>query len=149
MNHKCLRTQGHNDWSHDNEPCECGCPDCEEWRRIRALPPVDLNNVRDLWHIWQSELTPGPWKYEQLEGFGHKKYIVTGSKKDQWYKVVAQLENVGTFTGSQALASCRDGVPRLLKTIENLYKENDELRKRIEEMEDHAQEHAWERDTKD
>lgn len=149
MNHKCLRTAGANEWSHADEPCDCNCAYCNEWRRIRALPPIDLNDIRTLWHVWQADLTPGPWRATQLEGFGANNYIVTESKSDQWYKVIAQLEHVGNFDGMQYLAAVRDGVPRLLTTIEKLSKENDELRTRIEEMEENARHAAWERDERD
>lgn len=136
--HSCLRTGGFGEetWLHSDDTCECNCKYCAEWRRIRALPPIDLNDIRTLWRVWATELTPGPWKATQLQGFGANNYIVTDNPEAEWYQVVAQLENAGSHEGTKYLASCRDGVPRLLTTIENLSKENDELRTKIEKLEE-------------
>lgn len=66
----------------------------------------------------------GPWKAEQLAGFGGMRFI-TGPET---HKIVAILENPGSIDGDLFIAWCRDGVPRLLMLIEELQLEVETLR---------------------
>lgn len=134
MRHKCLRTQGHNDWTHKDDPCECECTYCSELTRLRNLKEVDQNEINQIWEDCVANWSQGPWKATQIRGFGHNNYIVTDSPKEAWFHIVAQVENVGSFDGMKRLAWCHDGVPRLLLTIEKLQEENKKLK---EQLDDH------------
>lgn len=149
MKHGCLNCppiwgdETRTKWEHD-EPCSCECRYCSEFHRLRALPDVTPEEMTELWEMCTHEATPGPWKAVQLAGHGAERFIVTESQDSQaqWYRIVAHLGNAGSFKGDEFIAWCREGVPRLLLTIEN-------LQKRIEEMEQLAQEAGWERDEKE
>lgn len=130
MIHNCLKNppmwgdETRTKWEHD-EPCSCECTYCLEFHRLRALPDVTEEEIEALWRMCTREATPGPWKATALTGFGGERFIVSESRDSQaqWYPVVAHLGNSGSFTGDEFIAWCRDGVPRLLKTIERLKQE--------------------------
>jgi hypothetical protein len=106
-------------WSHNEDPCQCSCDPCREYKRCVALPDItdeEITSVREM----LEGATPGPWQAAQLKGFGAERFIVSTNESSNvaWHSIVAELKNPGSFKGDEFIAWCRDGVPRLLKLIE-------------------------------
>lgn len=130
MKHKCYKhpaIYGSPDpgWSHDEEPCKCSCEPCLEFKRMQELPDItsdELDKIQEM----LADTTGGPWYPAQLNGFGADRFILTGSSlgNAKSFKVVAELKNPGSFLGDEFIAWCRDGVPRLIKRIKQLEKDN-------------------------
>lgn len=136
MEHKCLKAIpvfGSNSagWIHDEEPCTCECMYCDEYRRTQSLVPIKEVELEQLERLMES-ITPGPWEDTQIKGFGAMNFLITMSEQSQpkWHRVVAILENASFDTG-RFMAWCRDGVPRLIRMIRTLQKENAELKKKL------------------
>jgi len=137
MKHKCSRHPpifGSPDpgWSHDDDPCTCECEDCQEFHRLQSLVDIKDVELEQLEKILEG-VTPGPWEDTQIKGFGAMNFVVTMSEQSQprWHRVVAILENAGFDTG-RFIAWCHDGVPRLLRMIKSLKKENEDLKKELD-----------------
>jgi hypothetical protein len=139
MEHKCLKHPAlygspSPGWSHDEDPCTCECTYCLEFKREHNLATIEDVEIEQLTKVIEG-LTPGPWEDTQIKGFGAMNFIVTMSDQSQtqWHRVVAILENANFDTG-RFIAWCRDGVPRLLRLVESLKQENEELKKDIERL---------------
>src|SRR5271165_3860502 len=133
MKHHCLQSSSTN-WEHD-DPCSCECPYCTELNRLRGLPEITQEEMDWLWKACCVDATAGPWSAVQMNGFGAMRFIVTESKLGNayWHKVVAIVENAGSFEGDRFVAWCRDGVPRLLQYIEKLEEEKERLEDILED----------------
>jgi hypothetical protein len=142
MKHKCLKSSSTN-WEHDTDPCVCECRYCIERSRLRALPELESEELEKLWEVCACDAAPGPWTANQLDGMGAMNFILSHNPTNAWYAVVAKLENAGNIDGANFIAWCHDGVPRLLKTIERLQQENEELQVRINDIGDEAMERDW------
>lgn len=132
MLHNCIKLYARVDKSkaHD-EPCDCDCKNCLEFKRCRSLPLVSNVERQALWSGFIEEMTAGPWTTGQLHGFGARRFLISENVSAKWHAVIADLENVGSFDSDKWLAWCHDGVPRLLLTIEQLEKEIVELKEQL------------------
>lgn len=123
MKHKCynLYTGPTEEYSHEDKSCSCTCAICLETTRLRSLPEVNAEEREKIWNQCTSDVKAGSWQTTYLSEFGGESYIFTTGDKP---RAVARLIDVGNFSGMDFVAWCRDGVPRLLKTIERLEKDN-------------------------
>lgn len=129
MKHQCLEPKQGMNWQCSEEDCQCSCEKCQDYMRVLALPELTDKELDELPEMIDGA-TPGPWRDASYKGMGPMRFIVSESKMNQpeWFKIVAILENPGSFLGDKFIAWCRDGVPRLLKTIVKLKQENAYLR---------------------
>lgn len=137
MKHHCLNSSKTN-WEHE-DPCSCECTYCLELGRLRDLPEVSQEEMDWLWKVCYQEATAGPWVSAQMKGFGAMRFVLSESKlgNAEWHKVIAILENPGSFDADHFIAWCRDGVPRLLKHIEKLEEEKERLESLLDEANMH------------
>jgi hypothetical protein len=136
MRHRCFAYKEDFGWHCSEDPCQCKCRPCIEYRRIQSLPEVTDEEMTKLQEMLQ-DATPGPWRSTHIEGFGPQMFIVTDSDDSQarWYNVVATMNNVNHI-GGELLAWSRDGMPRLIRRIEALKNEIKELRARYDAEDD-------------
>lgn len=129
MKHKCYRKYKGPGTGHcSDNPCNCDCHPCLEFKRIQALPDLTDEDLKNVYN-WCEETSSGPWESTQLRGFGANNFIVSLNQKQEWNFIVAQLHSPGSFDGMKFIAWCKDGVPRLLRMIDQLQQEIKELKK--------------------
>ena|SRR5271165_4845174 len=130
MKHKCLRPKPNIGHQCPIDECSCDCDWCIDRRRVLDLPECTDEELVEV-NGWLDETTEGPWEATHgINGFGSMRFITSKSNSEQpsWFRVVAIVENTGGILGDKFIAWCRDGVPRLLKTIVKLKQENEYLR---------------------
>jgi hypothetical protein len=100
---------------------------------MRALEVLTHDQMEAVWWMMMEMGVTGPWKAAQLDGFGADRFII--NENAPHFKIVAELKSgIGSFAGDQFVAWCRDGVPRLLLTLEQVMPSIEQTRAEIEKI---------------